>query len=195
MYSKTFKNGILTPLRTFEDINVISFLLLWFVVHHKRHSTIPVLSNILLLLSLSTLIVAVISVNGKVHIEFSTRTQLHHLINSYETTPHIAITKIQLHYQCCGIKNITDWETTYTIIKNNTSVPDSCCKHLYETCGRNQLILLNNVNIIGCFDVISEKYRHKYGLLATTNFCLMIALFINAINGFIIKQHFTDNDT
>ncbi|XP_014679689.1 PREDICTED: CD63 antigen-like [Priapulus caudatus] len=62
-----------------------------------------------------------------------------------------------MSFECCGAVNYTDWAMN-SFYKDNTDVPDSCCKPVADAegyldgCGKGQRANATNIYTIGCAD-------------------------------------------
>lgn len=103
-----------------------------------------------------------------------------------------AVDALQTQFQCCGVKNYTDWSNTTWYSKQNQTVPESCCKNV-TSCPKT-LDQPGFLNTQGCEPRLEKAIQDvlSYGLLVILG--IAIIKFIGMISICVIMCRSNRND-
>lgn len=118
--------------------------------------------------------------------------RLHFALNSRygahnDTTEMVDV--LQTSFKCCGVKTFKDWEesTWYSLpVRNNQSVPNSCCIEQTKECAKN---IETNIRFSGCEGTILGLAWHELLIFAILALVLFIMQMVACLLSCCIKFH------
>ena len=170
---------------------IIIGLCLIYVVQRKFPALTTFFSVLMIIFASAAAISIIILLSGRASVYSASSRKLDMLINNYSRVnpfngSNIFIDGIQQKYKCCGILEPKDWILKYT---DNSSVPDSCCKHETTDCGKNSLFDKDRIFSNGCLESIGDATGEKYVILIGMTVPVLILALLSAILGLFFQRN------
>ncbi|KAK0057382.1 tetraspanin-3 [Biomphalaria pfeifferi] len=109
-------------------------------------------------------------------------------VNNYNVTVYREqIDYMQHEFECCGVRNASDWEaSTFWKINHTNTVPTSCCKPLHGNLTCNPTLGSDTIFNQGCLTELNSEFNNNLVYIATTAVFLAVIQFLALISACIL---------
>lgn len=111
-------------------------------------------------------------------------------LDSYPSEEAIDLLQSTLH--CCGLNTYSDWFKTEWA-KNETNVPQSCCKVSVNRCTHLNVTKPADIYVDGCYKITFNIIESKYSLIGGIGFGSAVVVLLGAILSWTLSHNLDKN--
>ena len=174
-------------------IGVLAVLIavaLLYAVARRFEALTTLMSSGLMVIAVLAAVGTLILLVGQTNLRQASFNHTSALFNNYSNSDSIVSSKLtfarlQQDFQCCGVMQATDWQQK---IAGNLSVPDSCCREVAVSCGRDALLDLARIYRRGCAEPIFAQMNQSYRILIGMLITVVVLAAVGAVTGVIFQR-------